>query len=133
MRFVVSSPLLRNVLIVDAAFSGASGVTLAAAAAPLAAAFGLPQALVLGAGVFLMPYALFVGTLGLWAMLPRGLVWFVVGGNALWVVESLATLAQTAPTQLGVAAIIAQATVVAAIAAGQAIGLKQSSRASRQV
>ena len=126
MRFIVSSPLLRNVLIVDAAFSGASGIALAAGAAPLAAAFGLPHALVLGAGVFLMPYALFVGSLGLWAMLPRGLVWFVVAGNALWVVESLATLTQTAPTQLGIAAIVAQATVVAAIAAGQAIGLKRS-------
>lgn len=132
MRFVVPSPLLRNVLIVDAAFSGASGVTLAAAAAPLAGLTGLPHALVLGAGVFLMPYALFVGSLGLRAMLPRGLVWFVVAGNALWVVESLVTLAQTAPTQLGVAAIIAQATVVAAIAAGQAIGLKQSSPAPTQ-
>ena len=126
MRFVVSSPLLRNVLIVDAAFSGASGVTLAAAGAPLAAAFGLPQALVLGAGVFLMPYALFVGTLGLWAMLPLGLVWFVIAGNALWVVESLALLAKTSPTSLGIAAVVAQATVVAAIAAGQAIGLRRS-------
>ncbi|MCB1533163.1 MAG: hypothetical protein KDJ44_00220 [Rhodoblastus sp.] len=126
MRFVVSSPLLRNVLVVDAAFSGASGITLAAAATPLAAAFGLPQGLVLGAGVFLLPYALFVGSLGLWAMLPRGLVWFVVAGNALWVVESLITLARSEPTQLGVAAIVAQATVVAAIAAGQWIGLKRS-------
>lgn len=33
MRFVVPSPLLRNVLIVDAAFSGASGLTLAAVVA----------------------------------------------------------------------------------------------------
>ncbi len=126
MRFVVSSPLLRNVLIVDGAFSGASGVTLAAAAAPLAEAFGLPHGLVLGAGVFLLPYALFVGALGLWAMLPRGLVWFVVAGNVLWVVESLVTLAQTSPTPLGIAAIVAQATVVAAIAAGQWTGLKRS-------
>ena len=126
MRFVVSSPLLRNVLIVDAAFSGASGVVLAAAAAPLATAFGLPHRLVLGAGVFLLPYALFVGTLGLWAMLPRGLVWFVIAGNTLWVIESLVTLAQTAPTQLGVAAIVSQAVVVAAIAAGQWIGLNRS-------
>ena len=80
----------------------------------------------LGAGVFLLPYAIFVGALGLWAMLPRGLVWFVVAGNALWVIESLVTLAQTAPTQLGMAAIVAQANVVAGIAAGQWIGLKRS-------
>ena len=63
MRLVRSSPLLRNVLIVDAAFSGASGVTLA----------------------------------------------------------------QTSPTPLGLAAVIGQATVVAAIAAAQAVGLRQSS------
>lgn len=126
MRFVVSSPLLRNVLIVDAAFSAASGVMLAATATPIASLAGLPYSLVLGAGIFLLPYALFVGTLGLCTMLPRGLVWFVVAGNALWVAESLVTLAQTSPTAFGLAAIIAQATVVAAIAAGQAIGLRQS-------
>ncbi len=126
MRFVVSSPLLRNVLIVDAAFSAASGVMLVATATPIASLAGLPHSLVLGAGIFLLPYALFVGTLGLCTMLPRGLVWFVVAGNALWVAESLVTLAQTSPTAFGLAAIIAQATVVAAIAAGQAIGLRQS-------
>ena len=129
MRFVVSSPLLRNVLLVDAAFSGASGVALAAAAAPTAALTGLPQALVLGAGVFLLPYALVVGSLGLCAMLPRGLVWFVVAGNALWVVESMATLMQTTPTSAGIVAVVAQATVVAAIAAAQAVGLRQSAPA----
>lgn len=126
MRFVISSPLLRNVLIVDAAFSGASGIVLAAAATPLAAAFGLPHGLLLGVGVFCLAYAIFVGSMGLAPVLPRGLVWFVVAGNALWVIESLVTLAQTAPTQLGVVAIVAQATVVAAIAAGQWIGLKRS-------
>ena len=92
----------------------------------MAAAFGLPQALVLGAGVFLMPYALFVGSMGLCSMLPRGLAWFVVAGNALWVVESLVTLAQTSPTPFGVALVGAQAVAVAAIAAAQAIGLKRS-------
>lgn len=126
MRFVISSPLLRNVLIVDAAFSGASGIVLAAAATSLAAAFGLPQGLLLGVGFFCLAYAIFVGSMGLAPVLPRGLVWFVVAGNALWVIESLVTLAQTAPTQLGVVAIVAQATVVAAIAAGQWIGLKRS-------
>lgn len=126
MRFVASSPLLRNVLIVDAAFSGASGLALAAAAGPLAGQFGLPHALVLGAGVFLMPYAIVVGSLGLFAALPRGLVWFVVAGNALWVVESLVLLAQTSPTPAGVFAVVAQAVVVAAIAAAQAIGLGRS-------
>ncbi|MDE2362997.1 MAG: hypothetical protein KGM42_09995 [Hyphomicrobiales bacterium] len=126
MRFVQSSALLRNVLIVDAAFSGASGVTLVGAAAPLAAIFGLPHALVLGAGVFLLPYALFVGTLGLSAQLPRGLVWFVVAGNAVWAIESVLTLAQTSPTQAGIAAVIGQAAIVAAIGGAQAIGLKRS-------
>lgn len=126
MRLVTSSPLLRNVLIVDAAFSGASGVALAAAAAPLSGMFGLPHALVIGAGVFLMPYAIVVGSLGLCALLPRALVWFVLAGNALWVIESFVLLAQSSPTPLGLAAVIGQATVVAAIAAAQAVGLRQS-------
>lgn len=126
MRFVVSSPLLRNVLIVDGAFSAASGVTLTAGATPLAAAFGLPHALVLGVGIFCLVYAIFVGSLGLAPMLPRGLVWLVVGGNALWSIESIVLLAQTSPTTLGVATVVAQATVVAALAAGQWVGLKRS-------
>ena len=71
MRLVASSPLLRNVLIVDSAFSGASGLTLASAAAPLSGLLGLPHTLVLGAGVFLLPYAIVVGSLGLCAYLPR--------------------------------------------------------------
>lgn len=129
MRFVTASPLLRNVLITDAAFSGASGLTLAAAASPLASLTGLPHGLVLGAGIFLLPYAVFIGSLGLSARLPRGLVWFVIAGNALWVIESLVTLAQTAPTSVGILAVVAQATVVAAIAAGQAVGLRQSAPA----
>jgi hypothetical protein len=132
MRFVSSSPLLRNVLIVDAAFSGASGISLAAAAAPLSNLFGLPQALVLGAGVFLLPYAIVVGSLGMCALLPRAAVLFIIAGNALWVVESFATLAQTQPTSLGLAAVVAQATVVAAIAAAQAAGLRQSSAYRRE-
>jgi len=126
MRFVVSSALLRNVLIVDGAFSAASGLTLSIGAAPLAAAFGLPHALVLGVGIFCLVYAVFVGSLGLASMLPRGLVWLVVGGNALWAVESIVLLGQTSPTSLGIAAVVAQATVVAALAAGQWIGLKRS-------
>jgi hypothetical protein len=126
MRFDTASPLLRNVLIVDAAFSGASGLTLAAAAAPLSGLFGLPHGIVLGAGVFMLPYAIVVGSLGLCAMLPRGLVWAVVAGNALWAIESLVLLGQTSPTQLGLVAVVSQATVVAALAAAQAIGLGRS-------
>ena len=128
MRIVESSPLLRNVLIVDGAFSGASGLALAAGAGPLADLFGLPYALVLGAGLFLIPYAGFVAFLGARELLPRALVWFVVAGNALWTIESLALLVagQTSPTSLGAAVVIAQALVVAVIAEAQAIGLKRS-------
>ncbi|MFO1118101.1 MAG: hypothetical protein U1E28_20730 [Beijerinckiaceae bacterium] len=126
MRMIQSSALLRNVLIVDAAFSGASGIALASLAQPLATMSGLPYGLILGAGVFLMPYAIIVGSLGLCALLPPAVVWFVVAGNALWVVESLVTLSQTAPTAFGIVTVGAQAIVVAAIAAAQAIGLKRS-------
>lgn len=126
MRMIQSSPLLRNVLIVDAAFSAASGITLAAAAQPIAAMSGLPYGLILGAGLFCMPYAIVVGSLGMCALLPPAVVWFVVAGNALWAVESLVTLTQTTPTAFGMAAVVAQAVVVAALAAAQAVGLKRS-------
>jgi len=133
MRFVVSSPLLRNVLIVDAAFSAASGVLLLAGGAALAGAFGLSPTLVLCVGVFCLVYAIFVGSLGLAPMLPRGIVWLVVAGNTIWAIESIALLSQVQPTSLGLAAIVGQATVVAALAAGQWIGLKRSAPAPTSV
>lgn len=128
MTFVKSSPLLRGILMIDAAFSGVSGLSLALGAGPLAGFLGLPTPLVLGAGLFLLPYAALVALLGTRESLPRALVWFVVAGNILWAIESVVLLVsgQASPTSVGIAVVVAQALAVAIIAETQAIGLKRS-------
>lgn len=128
MQSIRPSALLRRILLVDAAFSAVSGLALSLGASLVADLSGLPHRLVLGAGLFLLPYAAFVGYLGARADLPRALVWLVVIGNALWTIESLVLLVsgQASPTTLGVAFVLAQALAVAAIAELQAIGLKRS-------
>ena len=131
MRTIHPSPLLRRALVVDGVFSGASGAALTLGATVFAGATALPHGLLLGAGLFLLPYAAFVGFLGTRANLPRALVWFVIAGNALWVVESAVLLLahQVAPNALGVALVIAQAVAVAALAEAQALGISRSQSA----
>ena len=128
MRIVKSSALLRRILATDAVFSGLSGVGLTLGAAPFSTLFGLPYELVLGAGLFLVPYALFVAWLGARATAPSALVWLVVVGNAVWTLESIVLVVsgQASPTTLGAAVVIAQAIAVAIIADVQALGLKRS-------
>ncbi|MDE2577319.1 MAG: hypothetical protein KGL46_00800 [Hyphomicrobiales bacterium] len=128
MKYVQSAPLLRRFLTVDAAFSGVCGLVLALGAGALAPLLGLPHQLVLGAGIFLLPYAAFVGWLGQRADLPRALVWFVVAGNILWTLESVILLfsGQVAPTTFGIAVVVIQAAAVALFAEMQALGLTRS-------
>ena len=70
--------LLRTALRLDAVASGALGVACAAGAAVLDDLLGLPAALLLGVGVFLVVYA--AGLIGLAARrpIPRGGTWVVV-------------------------------------------------------
>ena len=128
MRVIRTSPLLRAIMLTDGVFSGISGLSLALGARPLSALMGLPHELVLGAGLFLVPYAAFVAFLGTRDNLASALVWFVVVGNVLWALESVVLLVsgQASPTAFGIAVVIAQALAVAVIAETQAIGLKRS-------
>jgi hypothetical protein len=128
MRTIQVSPLLRRALVVDGVFSGVSGALLTLGADLFSGVTALPHGLLLGAGLFLLPYAAFVGLLGTRESLARALVWFVVAGNALWTLESVLLLVsgQVARNALGVTLVIAQALVVAALAEAQAIGLSRS-------
>jgi hypothetical protein len=123
-----SSPLLRLALIGDAVASGATGLLLAGGAGLLTGLLGLPEQLMRYAGLFLLPYAAVVAYVGTRAMVSRRAVWFIIGANAIWVVESLLLLASgwVSPTALGVAFVAAQALVVAAFAGAQFIGLRRT-------
>lgn len=128
MSLIQSSPLLRNALALDAAACAGMGLLLATAAAPLAAPLGLPEALLRGAGIVLLPCAALLGFLASRAALPRLAVHAVIGINLLWIVDSLAilVLGWFAPTGLGIAFVLIQAAAVAIVTELEVIGLRRS-------
>lgn len=103
---------LRRALLADAVASAGTGVLMAFGAGFLTNVLGLPEMLLREAGIFLLPYAAFVGWMGTRARLPEGLVWLVIVGNALWTVASIALFVWTQPTALGYAFVLGQAVVV---------------------
>ncbi|TDH63156.1 hypothetical protein E2C06_07175 [Dankookia rubra] len=128
MERIVPSDFLRRVLLADAACSGAMGLLLALLAGPLSRWFGLPAALLLEVGLFLLAFAAFVAVLGLRQASPRLLVWLVIVGNALWALDSVLLLVSgwVAPTALGGTFVVAQALVVALLAELEYTGLRRS-------
>ena len=93
----------------------------------LAGWFGLPLALLREVGLLLIPYAALLGYLATRITTPRLPAQFIVAGNVLWVVGSVALLVSglVAPTVLGTAFVIAQALVVAILAELQLLGLRR--------
>jgi len=116
---------LRRALLADAVASAGTGLMMALGASFLTGLLGLPTMLLTEAGIFLLPYAAFVGWMGMRAQLPEGLVWLVILGNAAWVLASFALLILLAPTALGYAFVIGQALVVGLFAELQYVGLKR--------
>ena len=121
------SPLLRRALQADARASGAMGMLLALAAGPLEELLGLPRALLLGAGIGLLPFALALGWLANRATVQRGWIWAVLAINAVWTVDSLSLLALgwVEPTLLGKVFVISQAVAVAVLAELEFFGLRR--------
>jgi hypothetical protein len=127
---MLQSPLfLRRVLLADAVVSGATGAMLALGGGLIAPLAGVPQTLLLVAGVSLIPYAMLVTVLAIRAILSRPAVWAVIAYNALWVFDSLVLLRTgwITPTLLGEVFVIFQAVVVGLFAALQYLGLRRSS------
>lgn len=125
---IIPTPFLRLALLGDAAASGATGLLLAAAAGPLAPLLGLPEPLLRGAGLILLPYAALVAWAGRAAAPPRGAIWAIIAVNLLWVADSLLLLAlpRLAPTSLGIAFVLAQALVVLGFGLAQWAALRQA-------
>jgi hypothetical protein len=127
MSTIHPTPFLRNVLLIDAVASGATGLLLIAGAGLLDGLLGLPAALMREAGLILVPYVAFVAWVGTRETIARGAVWAIIAANALWAVATVGLLVSglVAPTALGIAFVIAQAAVVALLGELQYAGLKR--------
>jgi hypothetical protein len=122
------TPFLRNVLLLDAVATGATGLLMTFFAGTLTGLLQIPNSLLFYAGLILLPYAALVGWLARRETLPRWSVWAVIVTNALWAVDSvlLAMSGWVEPNALGYAFILMQALVVVGFAELQYVGLRRS-------
>jgi len=113
-----SLPSLPSLLLVDAATCAVLGLALEFGARPIAALTGLPESLLLYAGLSLFPIAAVMALVALRPALQPAGTWLVIAGNAAWAIASLALLATgwVAPNGLGVAFVLVQALVVVVLA-----------------
>jgi hypothetical protein len=120
--------LLRRSLLLDAAASGALGVLLAAGGAVLDGPLGIPAAVLVPVGGFLVLYAAALWLLGSRPRLSRPAVKVVVAGNLVWVAASIMAAAAGwwSPTTLGTVLVVAQAAAVALFAELQVTGLRRA-------
>jgi hypothetical protein len=128
MTSIRASSLLRRVLVVDAVFSGASGVAMIAFAGAFASLLQLPVELISEAGIVLLPFAAFVGFVASRGAPSRLAVWTIIAINIFWAVDSIVLLFSgwVAPNALGYAVVIAQAAGVLVLADLEYMGLKRS-------
>jgi hypothetical protein len=132
MLTIQPSPFLRQALVADAATSFACGLFMLIGAGVLSGALGLPADLLRAAGLVLLPYALFVGYLGVRPHAQRPVVWAVIIANGLWAADSLLLLLSgwVEPTRAGLAFVIAQGLAVLMYAELQYMGLRRSNSAA---
>jgi hypothetical protein len=123
-----SSSFLRRVLIADALTCVATGLLMLLGAGFLEPLLGLPATLLQNVGLALLPIAGFIAYVGTRPQLSRRLVWLVIAGNAIWVVDSIVLLMSgwVAPTALGQAFIVVQAVAVAVFAELEYFGIRKS-------
>ncbi|MBQ0751450.1 MAG: hypothetical protein KBT70_14745 [Roseovarius sp.] len=126
----VSNPALRRILLIDAATCAVMAAILLVANRVLATLTGLPDLLVLGAGLVLVPVAIFMAAVARFGTGSGALVWLAILGNAGWVIASLGILVALTPTPLGIAFVLVQAAVVAVLAWLEASAWAGSARAA---
>ena len=132
MTFVLSNGL-RRTLTIDAVVSAASALLLVLTANELARWLAVPETLLRYAGILLVPFAIYVGTLARREAVRRFAVGAVIGMNIAWVVASVWLVLGSAvrPNAAGYVFIVSQALAVAMLAELQYIGLQRA--ASRSV
>ncbi|MGE0807490.1 MAG: hypothetical protein AB7L76_18240 [Burkholderiaceae bacterium] len=128
MRYIESSKLLKNALWMDAAAGGAMALLQLLGTAAVVRLTGLPTALLLGSGAFLLGFVVLLVLMARATRLPAALVLLVVVGNFGWAVGSLLWLLVGSSTGngFGVAYVLVQALAVLALAEVEYMGLKRS-------
>lgn len=131
MSIVASPRFLRNVLFADAASCALTGAMQVLGTAPMAQLLHLPAALLTGTGGFLLAYAATVAFVATRDPVPRALVWLLVAGNFAWAIACGTLLASglVAPTDLGMAWVLAQAATVIVLAELQWLALRRAKTA----
>ena len=118
MMMFASPRFLRGVLWADAASCVASGALQLAALDALPRLLGLPQALLVDTGLFLVAYGLVAAWTATREAPPRNLIALFVLGNLAWAIGCGAVIALLQPTTLGVAWVAAQAPGTQVLAEG---------------
>jgi hypothetical protein len=124
-----SADTLRFLLTVDALISGVTGMAMIAAATMLEPFLSVPAAVMRSTGVALLPFAAMVFFFSRPAQLTPARVRVVIALNVAWVAASILVLVAgwLRPTTIGVAFVVFQALVVAALAERQFTGLRRAS------
>ena len=125
------TPMLKKVLYLDAAMSGAAGVLMVAGSAVLAPLLEIPAGLLFWAGLALAPFVALLVFTARSAEISRLMLFDIVLVNALWVVASFAIMLAgfVQPNIFGIAFISIQALAVAGLTALQFAGLRALSQA----
>jgi hypothetical protein len=120
--------LLRAALKLDAGITAVNGIAYLAGFALLDGWLGVPPALLIGVGAFLLVFAAFVGRLATSEAPNRAAVIGVIAANAMWALDSVLLLAADgfSPTLAGQLAIAVQAAGVAGLAVLQYAGLRRA-------
>lgn len=122
------TPFLRNVLLADAAVSGAAGILMIAGAGLLGPLLGLPSELLFWAGIALVPFVAMLLVVARQPAVQRLVLVDIIAINALWVVASFCMLLSglVSPNLLGIAFVSAQALTVALLAELQFVGFRRA-------
>lgn len=125
---ITVTPFLRNVLLADAAMSGAAGLLMLAAAPLLSPLLELPIGLLRWSGAALVPFVALLVVLGRRETISRLMLFDVIVINALWVAGSFAILLSGAvsPNVLGYGFVIAQALAVGVFAGLQFVAYRRA-------
>lgn len=122
------SPFLRNVLVADAAMSGAAGLLMIAGAPILSPLLELSTGLLRWAGVLLVPFVVMLILAARRSSVSPLVLLDIVALNVVWVIASFGILLSGAvtPNALGYAFVSAQAIAVAVLAALQFTAWRQA-------
>jgi hypothetical protein len=123
-----TSNFLRRVLLVDGTSCIASGLLAVFGSRALGQLLGLPDNLLLYAGLSLFPFAAFLIYVAMSKVLTRMSVGTAIVLNVLWTVDSVLILLTgwVSPTELGYAFVVVQALGVAILASLEYVGWRRS-------